>query len=129
MRPHTDLLHEALRIGDANGATQFRRRRLPEGVMTELVRQTHEHALANAAGDAVGGWLTFRGESSMVARRRKPDQRRVRPSIPRDASLAWWVKSLRIWLVFTDRAVQMAKSVVVIDVGPSWELATLSVCH
>ena len=29
--------------------------------MTELVRQTHEHALANAAGDAASSRLTFRG--------------------------------------------------------------------
>jgi hypothetical protein len=61
VRPLADLLHEVLRIGDVNGVTQIRRRHLPEGVMAELVKQTHEHALANAAGAAAGGWLTFRG--------------------------------------------------------------------
>ena len=61
MRPLADLLHEVLQIGDVNGVTQIRRRHLPAAVMAELVKQTHEHALANAAGDAPDGWLTFRG--------------------------------------------------------------------
>jgi hypothetical protein len=61
VRPLADLLHEVLRIGDVNGVTQIRRRHLPEGVMAELVKQTHEHALANATGGAADGWLTFRG--------------------------------------------------------------------
>jgi hypothetical protein len=61
MRPLADLLHEVLQIGDVNGVTQIRRRHLPDAVMAELVKQTHEHALANAAGDAPDGWLAFRG--------------------------------------------------------------------
>lgn len=64
MRPLADLLHEVLRIGDVNGVTQIRRRHLPEGVMAELVKQTHEHALANATGGAADGWLTFAEASS-----------------------------------------------------------------
>ena len=61
MRPLADLLHEVLQIGDVNGVTQIRRRHLPDGVMAELVKQTHEHALANAAGDGPDGWLAFPG--------------------------------------------------------------------
>ena len=61
MRPPAGLLRDVLRIGDVNGVTQIRRRHLPEGVMAELVKQTHEHALANATGGAADGWLTFGG--------------------------------------------------------------------
>ena len=61
MRSLADLLHEVLHIGDVNGVTQIRRRHLPESVMAELVKQTYEHALADAVGDAADGWLTFHG--------------------------------------------------------------------
>lgn len=50
MRPLADLLGEVLQIGDVIGVSQIRRRHLPEGIMAELVKQTHEHALANALG-------------------------------------------------------------------------------
>jgi hypothetical protein len=52
MRGLKDLLREALGIGDTNGVTQIRRRHLPGGVMTELVRQTHEHAASQPGGPA-----------------------------------------------------------------------------
>lgn len=55
-----DLLGEVLQIDDVIGVSQIRRRHLPEGVMAELVKQTHEHALADASGDS-DGWLIFRG--------------------------------------------------------------------
>jgi hypothetical protein len=59
MRQLADLLHEALRHGDAQGRTQIRGKHLPERLFADLAAQTHRYALEHA--DGVGeGWLTFK---------------------------------------------------------------------
>jgi hypothetical protein len=60
MQPVADLLRRALREGDERGLTLIRSQHLPDDVMADLAKQTHQHALDNAAGDSSDGWLVFR---------------------------------------------------------------------
>ena len=60
MQPVADLLRRALREGDEQGRTQIRSHHLPDDLVADLAKQTHQHALKHAAGDSSDGWLVFR---------------------------------------------------------------------
>jgi hypothetical protein len=59
MQPVTDLLRRALREGDEQGLTLIRSQHLPDDLVADLAKQTHQYALEHAAGDSSDGWLVF----------------------------------------------------------------------
>ena len=61
MQPIATLLRGVLRIGDEQGRAQIRSQHLPDSVVADLVKQTHEYVLTHAAEDSPDGWLIFRG--------------------------------------------------------------------
>jgi hypothetical protein len=60
MQSVADLLRRALREGDEQGRTLVRSQHLPDDVMADLAKQTHQYALEHTAGDSSDGWLVFR---------------------------------------------------------------------
>jgi hypothetical protein len=54
-----DLLRQAIQAGDDRSVRQVRGHHLPERLLADLARQTHEYAVANATADAADGWLVF----------------------------------------------------------------------
>jgi hypothetical protein len=60
MQSVADLLRRALREGDEQGRTLVRSQHLPDDVMADLAKQTHQYALEHAAGDSSDGWLVCR---------------------------------------------------------------------
>ncbi len=61
MQSVADLLRRALREGDEQGRTLIRSQHLPDDVMADLAKQTHQYALEHPAGDSSDGSLVFRG--------------------------------------------------------------------
>ena len=53
-----DLLRQAIQARDDRSVRQVRGH-LPERLLADLARQTHEYAVANATADAADGWLVF----------------------------------------------------------------------